>query len=350
MQRLRSGVGITALVLLATVRLAAADAPRPPGRLVDVGGYRLHAIVRGRGGPAVVFLNGSGDYSFVWALVQPGVSGFTTTVAYDRAGDAWSDLGPTPRTMRQECFELHVLLGRAGVRPPYVLVGHSYGGLVARVFAEQYPLDVAGVVLVDATHESTVLGINNKLVRLRELATGREVPPVQTMQSSPPKPPTAEDVKQFEEMRTLLGPPRIDPPYDRLPAADQHLQLWAAANPKLSAGTENYLAEELRLLYRERLTNPHPLGDIPLVMLAAGRRDGPPPGVAADDWERIRAEKRTQKADLATLSTDGLLVVAPSSGHHIHLESPDLVVESIRRVVEAARRRARAGPPAAVRP
>jgi pimeloyl-ACP methyl ester carboxylesterase len=333
--------GVVCVLVIASAGLAMGGGPRPPGRLVDVGGYRLHALVRGKGSPTVVLLTGSGDYSFVWSLVAPAVGRFARTVTYDRAGDAWSDLGPTPRTMRQESFELHQLLERAGVRPPYVLVGHSYGGLVARVFADEYPGDVAGMVLVDATHESTVLGINNKPVRLRELATGRAVPAPQTMRSSPPRPPSPDDVKQFEEMRKMFGPPRIEPPFDRLPAAVQRLQLWAAANPKLSAATEDFLAEELQLLYVERRAKAHPLGDIPLVVLAAGRSDGAPPGITDDDWKKISDEKRQQKADLATLSTNGVLVVAETSGHHIHLEDPQLVVESIKRVLDAVRRHRR---------
>jgi pimeloyl-ACP methyl ester carboxylesterase len=334
---LRLATACTLVFLLSD--LAAGGAPRPPGKLIDVGGYRLHALVRGKGSPAVVFLNGAGDYSFVWSLVEPDVSRFARTIAYDRAGDAWSDLGPTPRTLRQESSELHVLLERAGVRPPVVLVGHSYGGLLARVYAEQYPGEVAGMVLVDATHENTVLSINNKPVRMRELATGRPVPAVQTMRGSPPRPPTEEDLRQFEEMRKLFGPPRIGPPFDRLPATARRLQLWAMANPKLSASTEGFLAEELQLLFADRQKRARPLGDMPLVVLAAGRSGGPPPGLSADEWEKIGTEKRQQKADLATLSTDATLVVAEQSGHHIHLESPRLVVDAVRRVVDAARRR-----------
>ena len=200
------------------------------------------------------------------------------------------------------------------------------------------------MVLVDATHENTVLWIKDKVVRLRELASSRPIPEIQTMRSSPPKPPTPDDLKQFEESRRIFGPPKIEPPFDRLPARVQALQLWAAGNPKLSAETDNFFAEELQLLFAERRTTPHPLGDMPLVVVAAGRGhdDGPPPGVSADEWSAILTEKRKQKADLATLSTAGELVVAETSGHHVHLENPKLVVDSIRRVVEAAHRRMQA--------
>ncbi|HEY0036832.1 MAG TPA: alpha/beta hydrolase, partial [Longimicrobium sp.] len=93
---------------------------------MDVGGYRLHIDCTGRGGPTVVLIAGSGDFSFDWSLVQSPLSSSGRVCSYDRAGQAWSDLGPVPRTMKQEVHELHLLLRRAGERPPYVLVGHSY--------------------------------------------------------------------------------------------------------------------------------------------------------------------------------------------------------------------------------
>lgn len=336
------------VAVLAGLLVVGPSAPRPPGELIDVGGYRLHARVEGKGSPTVVLLNGAGDYSFVWSLVQPEVARFARTVAYDRAGDAWSDLGPTPRSMRQESAELHLLLAKAGLRPPYVLVGHSFGGLLARVFAGMYPGDVAGMVLVDATHESTVLFMNGKPTRMRELASGRPIPSVQTMKSSPPKPPSPTELKEFEDFRKMIGPPKIEPPFDRLPASAQRLQLWAAGNPKLSASADTFFAEELQLMYVARQSDRASLGDIPLVVLvgAKGLSAGgdPPPGVTAEQWKEIVEEKRQQKADLATLSRDGVLVVDDTSGHHIHLENPKLVVDSIRRVVGAVRRHARVGP------
>ena len=316
-------------------------APKPPGRLVDVGGYRLHLDCAGAGGPTVVLIAGAGDFSFDWSLVRPGASRFARVCSYDRAGLAWSDLGPTPRTMRQDAYELHTLLARAGVAPPYVLVGHSIGGLIARVYAAQYPREVAGVVLVDSTSEDTTLSYQGRVVRVRDSAKERTVPGVRTLAESPPRPPTEEDLKQAEMNRQVFGPPKIEPPFDRLPARARALRLWALSNPKLSAASDDFWPEELRDLHEERARVKHPLGDLPLVSIVGARAGPAPPGVEAEEWRRLSEEKRRQKEALAGLSSAGRLVVAERSGHHVQLDEPALVVKVIRQVVGAARLRAR---------
>src|SRR5262245_46419499 len=113
------------------------SAPPPaPGKLVDVGGWRLHLNCTGkrkRNAPPVVFESGSGDFSFDWTLVQTKVARVARVCSYDRAGRAWSDLGPRHRTLRQVVYELHTVLQRAGEEGPDVLVGQSLGGMLARV-------------------------------------------------------------------------------------------------------------------------------------------------------------------------------------------------------------------------
>jgi pimeloyl-ACP methyl ester carboxylesterase len=313
----------------------------PPGTLVDVGGYRLHVHCQGKGDPTVVMLAGGGDFSFDWGLVQPRIAQFARACSYDRAGLAWSDLGPTPRTMRQDAHELHLLLEKSGIKAPFVLVGHSVGGLIARVYAERYPGEVAGMVLVDSTHEDTTLMFQGKLVRVRESARGVPIPPVQTMKSSPPGPPSAEDIEQFELNRKLFGPPAIEPPFDKLPRGIQELRLWALSNPKRAANRENFWAEELQEMHVARQSREHPLGDIPLIVLVGGKESGAPPDVAADAWKRVSEEKRQQKLGMASLSRNSKVIVDPKSGHHIQLDNPELVIASIREVVEAARRHAK---------
>lgn len=130
-----------------------ARALRPENRRVDVGGLRLHVVARGRGAPAVVLDAGLGGTADSWSEVAPAVASFTRVVAYDRAGLGRSDAGPSPRTSGRIVEELKILLERSGVPPPYVLVGHSFGGLNVRLFAARWPEAVAGLVLVDATHE-----------------------------------------------------------------------------------------------------------------------------------------------------------------------------------------------------
>ncbi|HEX7173751.1 MAG TPA: alpha/beta hydrolase [Pyrinomonadaceae bacterium] len=325
---------------------AGASTPTAPGRMVDVGGYRLHLNCVGRsGGPVVVLLAGGGDFSFDWSLVQPAVSRFARVCSYDRAGLAWSDLGPVPRTMRQEAHELRALLERAGVRGPYVLVGHSFGGLIARVFAERYASDVAGVVLVDATSEDTTLMFGGKLVRVREGAKGKAVPPPRTLQDSPPLPPADADLKQAELNRQVFGPPKINPPFDKLPKQAQALRLWALSNPKLSAASEDFWADELQAMYVATGKTKHQLGDMPLVVVIPHTKgdDRPPDGVSAADWARLRSEKRQQKLAFADLSRGGKVVFAEGSGHHVQLDAPEVVVGAIRETVAAARRRTRPG-------
>jgi len=317
----------------------------PPGRLIDIGGFRLHLYCTGKGGPAVILEAGAGDFSFDWARVQPEIARFTRVCSYDRAGSAWSEPGPAPRTMHQEVFELHMLLRKAGVRPPYVLVGHSYGGLLVRLYAGLYPREVAGLVLVDSTDPNTTLMMNNKLVRIREGARGRPIPPAQIRKSGPPKPPSAEAIKSQQELLKFLGPPKLSAPYDRLPPEAQKLDLWARFHPQMSDQGEDFWAEELQQMYQEAQARPYPLGDLPLIVLAGGKSEGPPPGVTEGEWQRLVAEKRQEKAAQARLSRNSDFILDSQSGHHIQLEHPELVVGSIRRVVEAARHHSRLGTP-----
>jgi pimeloyl-ACP methyl ester carboxylesterase len=317
----------------------------PPGKLVDVGGYRLHLNCTGKSGPTIVLISGAGDFSFDWGLVQPGVSRFARVCSYDRAGLAWSDPGPTPRTMRQDAYELHALLKAARIKAPYVLVGHSIGGLIARVYAGQYPDEVVGMVLVDSTHEDTTLMYQGKLVRIRESAKGITVPPVQTMQSSPPKPAAAEDIEQFEFNQKMFGAPKIEPPFDKLPASTQAMRLWFLAQPPRAAAGPDFWEEELQVMYIARAKTPFQLADKPLVvLLAKPADDNPPPDISAGEWKRINEEKRQQKVGLANLSRNSKLIIAERSGHHIQLDEPHAVTDAIRLVVDAVRHRTRLAP------
>jgi pimeloyl-ACP methyl ester carboxylesterase len=192
--------------------------------------------------------------------------------------------------MHQEVFELHEMLHAAKISGPLVLVGQSIGGLLVRLYAERYDEDVAGIVLVDPTHEDDVLYSLKaaRWVRIRDLSTARAIP---------------------EPRRQ--GPPSRQ--YD--PAQD-------------------FFADELQSIYLSRLAKPVPFGDRPLIVLAAGKRPAPP-GTADTLWNRLRVEKDGQKIDLSRLSRNSRFVLDPSSTHNIQIDDAPLVARAIEVVLEA---------------
>ena len=273
----------------------------PPGVLVDIGSHKLHLRCVGPAGatPTVILEAGGGGFSKDWFLVQDILSPRVRTCAYDRAGHGWSDLGPAPRTLRQEVFELHALLEAARQRGPFVLVGHSIGGLLVRLYTEQYGRDVVGMVLVDPLHESAWVGSVRfgGWVRLREKAIDRPVP---------------------------------EPRREGKPSTDY--------NPD-----EDYLAEELQQMYLSRKLNAEPLGKRPLIVLAAGRGSRPP-GTSEELWAQLKVEKDGQKIDLSRLSNNSRFVLDPSSGHAIQINNPQLVARAIEDVIAAASSNVRLSP------
>jgi pimeloyl-ACP methyl ester carboxylesterase len=188
---------------------------------------------------------------------------------------------------------------------PFVLVGHSIGGLLVRLYTEQYGSDVVGVVLVDPTHENGRFGqmrpgeSKPRIVRLREQATGRVIP---------------------------------DPRREGRPAGTEYKQ------------EDDYLAEEFQQIYVSRSANPQPLGDRPLIVLAGERPEPSPTRVPEDLWNEMRQENSQQKADLVRLSRNAKLVRDLSSGHSIHRDNPPLVAHAIEEVVAAASKGARLVP------
>ena len=121
----------------------------PPGVLVNVHGHKMHIYCVGEGSPIIVLDHAGGGSSVDWSLIQSKLAEHTRVCTYDRAGYGWSDYNPAPRTLTQQVNELQVLLTGANEQGPYILVGHSYGARVARVFAAKYPDEVAGMVLMD---------------------------------------------------------------------------------------------------------------------------------------------------------------------------------------------------------
>lgn len=128
-------------------------------QMVDVGGHKLMALVSGSGQYTVVFETGFGNDLSIWGQVQSLVSEYATTVTYSRAGYPGSEEGPIPRTIAQVNLELHNLLAELNLPPPYILIGHSLGGIFVRSFYARYPNEVLGMVLVDSAHEHQFLSL-----------------------------------------------------------------------------------------------------------------------------------------------------------------------------------------------
>jgi pimeloyl-ACP methyl ester carboxylesterase len=328
---LQAGVAIPALA-----QAAGEPPPLPaPGRLVDVGGWRLHLNCTGESRPerpTVVLEAGIGDFSVEWSLVQPGVSRHARVCSYDRAGDGWSEMGPHPRTFRQIVHELHTLLERAGERPPFVLVGHSYGGWLVRTYQATYPAEVGAVVLVDAGADNPQrLLPDGRVVRSADLATGRPIPPVKT--ANPLRvsdiPPAA-----LEQMRAGLSDASLhanEPPRDKLPVDAQRMRTWALGQlGHVAAAVNPFEAEELAGLRAARTQREFPLGDLPLIVITRGISESGPDGRAFD------AERRADHEMMARMSRNGRLVIAERSGHHVQLDEPALVVTIVEQVVAAA--------------
>ena len=328
---------VLAAAALGVGAVVAQDAPPvpPPGRLVDVGGWRLHLDCRGEARPAeptVILEAGSGNFSVEWALVQPRVAAFARACAYDRAGSGWSEMGPHPRTHAQIVRELDALLDSAGVRPPYVLVGQSFGAVLARFFAAAHPDDVAGVVLVDGGRLDPLRFVGGALVSLPATSTGRAVP--EPRLAGPLRradiPPAA--LAQMEAAARQMSSDPNPPPRDLLPDEARRMRAWSLGRIEhYAAGANPFEAEELARLIAAQRTQAHPLGDRPLVVLTAGRREYAP------GEDSLEADRRRAQAALAALSSRGRQVVVAGSGHHIHIERPEAVVEAIREVLAGVR-------------
>ena len=342
LSRCRAGVVLTGLLCV-----GAASAPAqsdsgpplpPPGRLIDVGGWRMHLDCTGAakpGAPTVVLEAGAGDFSVEWSLVQPGVSAFARVCSYDRSDDGWSDWGPHPRTLHQDVYELHTLLAKAGERAPYIMVGHSYGGWIVSLFQSTYPSEVAGMVLIEGGLDNPVRMLpDGKLVHNADLVTGKPIPPVKT--SGPLRitdiPPSA--LAAMTNATVEMLPHANEPPRDLLPAAAQRMRLWATAQIKHYGVADNPVEpEELAGLAAWRAASPQPYGDLPLVVLTRGVAEDQGP----DNNTASEAERRRDFAALAALSRRGKLVVAARSGHHVQLQQPELVVNTIHDMLNATR-------------
>lgn len=284
-----------------------------PGRMVDVGGYRLHLHCMGEGKPTVVLEAGLNEFSVVWTSVQSEAAKFARVCAYDRAGFGWSERGSLARTSANMVQELHALLRRAGIEGPLVLAGHSFGGLLARQYAFAYPGEVAGLVLVDATHEDYLLRVPAIARRAREGA------------------------RDFRRLAWIsrAGLMALSP--GKIPARGLKGEALARYRATLATGDFFETAAEETAMFEENLAGARALplgspGALPLVVLSRGQAD-PQPFLSPEENARYEREWRALQSRLATLSSRGRQVVAARSGHAIQLSEPELVVEAIRSVV-----------------
>lgn len=319
-----------------TARAQSAPPLPPPGRLIDVGGWKLHLDCTGEPRatqPVVILESGVGDFSVEWSLVQPEVAQFARVCSYDRAGDGWSEMGPFPRTYRQVVYELHALLDSARERRPFVLVGHSYGGWLVRTYAMTYPADVAGIVLVEGGAADPLRMMpDGRVVHSSTLVSARSVPPIKTTPLREADIPPAA-LAQIKAGLAEASAHANDPPRDKLPADAQRMRTWALGTVAHVVAAQNpFENEELALLRGESAKSAHPLGDTPLIVITRGRAEE-----TGSDARALEEAHRADHAAIAGFSTRGRLIVAEKSGHHVQIEQPDLVVDAIKQVVQSTR-------------
>jgi pimeloyl-ACP methyl ester carboxylesterase len=276
---------------------ADAKAYPPPGQMVDVGGYRLHINCTGSGSPTVVIESGWGDMSASWGWVQPEVAKTTRVCTYDRAGMGWSEASPQPRTAREFALELHTLLAKANEPGPYVLVGHSMGGYTVRVYAHDYPAEVAGLVLIDPQNLS-----------VSEVATPKPTPkPGQT--SLPVL------MARIGLARLLAGPLGS---IQNLPEGDkQAYTAYSVTSRGTQALTDEFIGMSEGGAQARAVTT---LGALPLIVLSRGKD--------------MDADSAASQARYLQLSTDSQHLIADQSGHRIMIDQPEAAIAAIVKMVE----------------
>ena len=308
---------VSVVALLAAVALYARvlhrrDAERwhAPGRLVEVEpGRRLHLYCTGAGTPTVVLEAGLGDFSLSsWHTVQPRISAFTRVCSYDRAGTGWSDppnVAPMPTSMVDD---LHAVLAKAGEPGPYLLTGHSLGGPIVRHYAVHYPAEVAGLVLVDGSHE-------DQLERLKGMPRWIDL--------------------VFKALPAIhfLG---IDRVAAGMGAADTMSAIAAAMTTSDQAANNTLrLSLALKPFLADVRSDARDFGDLWLTALSAGKMSVP--GKTPAGADSLHREWVAMHKEIVARSTRGIWILADKSGHYIQKDQPELVIGAVRAMVDSIR-------------
>jgi pimeloyl-ACP methyl ester carboxylesterase len=266
----------------------ASPVPRPtlPGDKIDVGGYNLYLDCKGTGNPTVILESGLEGDVVTWKTIHPEVAKFTRVCRYDRAGLAHSDYGPTPRDAELIAQDLHVLLAKASIAPPYILVGHSFGGLLIRRYAFDYPNDVAGMIFVDSLQEDWW---DESLIIL---------PPV-----------SPNDSARLASFRLYLTDGWRDP-------------------------SNNFEAMDIPKVV-EQVRETDSFGDMPIAVLTAGKFTVLNPGLPSDLETALANLFVEEQSRLAALSTHGTQTIIPDTGHNMPRENPQAIIDAIRIMVTA---------------
>jgi pimeloyl-ACP methyl ester carboxylesterase len=289
----------------------------PPGRLVNVGGHRLHISRSGDGGPAVVIIPALGGVSTEWLRVRDAVASRTSAAVYDRPGFGWSDPAPGWPTAIGMARDLHALLDAAEIPRPLVLAGHSLGGLLARVYTQLYRDEMAGLALLDSSHPRQADRLPKPGLRSRRAQRWAEV---------------ALDYARPLGMRRLRRSLSRQQPRDAQAA-------FALSSRQRRAEAKELLAFDA--ICRDTGVIAGELGDLPLTVVTSSERV---PGLP-ENSQAQRARSRFYPAwlglqkELVALSADSVHVVAQNSGHLVHRDDPDLVARAITDLVRRIRER-----------
>ena len=299
------------------------DTFAPPGRMLDIGGFRLHALVRGQGTPAVILEPGLGGFALQYAHIQSEVSVFTRVLAYDRAGQGWSDCSPNPRTPANLVGDLKALLGKLDLHPPYVLVGHSFGGLLVRFFTGFYPGEVAGVVLIDSS----------------DVAQYDTFPNVDRLVSQAAMGICLLKFASRLGLAKALARMSLGSAAKVLPREDLGTFIAIASQPKHQ---EAMLAEfsQHHFYFGAHTQVPSTLGEIPLIIITAGNSVSGKAKFGGMTIDQLNEKHQDWQKNLIQLSSQSEQLVLPGATHLSILVEPEQVaqvVSAIRRLVEEVR-------------